>query len=324
MNYIVVDLEWNQADASNNSIPKIPFEIIEIGAVKLNEQLEYIDDFSQIISPKLYTSLHRITGEITKLSIDDLQEGKDFKTVACDFLNWCGDDYRLCTWGPMDLTEFQRNLNYYGMELFSFPVYFYDLQKIFSIIYEDGKNRRSLIDAVDFLNIEKDLPFHRAVEDAKYTAKVFSHMDLSVVLKYFSIDCYQIPRDKKEEIFVKYETYSKFVSRGFENRTDILDDKRVISTPCLFCERKLKKKIRWFSAGSKTYHCLCICPEHGLMKGKIRARKNDEGLYYAIRTIKPATEESAKQVYDKQMELRKKRREKKKRATGNYDMPPVK
>lgn len=310
MNYIVIDLEWNQADTPENSIADIPFEIMEIGAVKLNEQLEYIDSFHEMISPRLYTSIHRISGEITHLSMDDLQNGKDFKTVAGDFIRWCGDDYMFCTWGPMDLTELQRNMHYYGMSLFPFPVYFYDLQKIFSLIYDDGKIRRSLSYAVDYLKITNDLPFHRAIEDAKYTSRVLKLMDLSVVKSYFSIDNYQIPSSKKEEIFVKYETYSKFVSRGFENRTEILEDKRVITTPCLFCDKKLKKKIRWFSAGAKTYHCLCICPEHGLMKGKIRAKKTDTGLYYAIRTIKPTDDDGAAMISQKQLELRKKRREK--------------
>ena len=41
MNYVVVDFEWNQACYGKGSEdPKIPFEIIEIGAVKLDENLK--------------------------------------------------------------------------------------------------------------------------------------------------------------------------------------------------------------------------------------------------------------------------------------------
>ena len=37
MNYIVFDLEWNQsAEGKECSVEHMPFEIIEIGAVKLN------------------------------------------------------------------------------------------------------------------------------------------------------------------------------------------------------------------------------------------------------------------------------------------------
>ena len=39
MNYIVFDLEWNQSPGGKRwSNSRLPFEIIEIGAVKLNER----------------------------------------------------------------------------------------------------------------------------------------------------------------------------------------------------------------------------------------------------------------------------------------------
>ena len=44
MNYIVFDLEWNQSPGGKRwSNSRLPFEIIEIGAVKLNEKKEIVD-----------------------------------------------------------------------------------------------------------------------------------------------------------------------------------------------------------------------------------------------------------------------------------------
>ena len=41
MDYIVMDLEWNQNPyGKNNHHPDIPFEIIEIGAVRVTEDRE--------------------------------------------------------------------------------------------------------------------------------------------------------------------------------------------------------------------------------------------------------------------------------------------
>ena len=46
MNYIIFDLEWNQCpQGKTRENPKLPFEIIEIGAIKLNEQREEIGRF---------------------------------------------------------------------------------------------------------------------------------------------------------------------------------------------------------------------------------------------------------------------------------------
>lgn len=47
MNYIVFDLEWNQsAEGKECSVEHMPFEIIEIGAVKLNRQMKQISEIS--------------------------------------------------------------------------------------------------------------------------------------------------------------------------------------------------------------------------------------------------------------------------------------
>ena len=41
MNYIVMDLEWNQSpDGKIGSYDDVPFEIIQIGAVKLDDKLQ--------------------------------------------------------------------------------------------------------------------------------------------------------------------------------------------------------------------------------------------------------------------------------------------
>ena len=69
MNYIVVDFEWNQGmGARKGGMHRLPFEIIEIGAVMLDEDLNEIDRFSQTVRPKIYRKLHRITGELTGMT----------------------------------------------------------------------------------------------------------------------------------------------------------------------------------------------------------------------------------------------------------------
>ena len=55
MNYVVVDFEWNQSPYGKSSANKrLPFEIIEIGAVKLDAEGQEIGSYSQIVKPKVY------------------------------------------------------------------------------------------------------------------------------------------------------------------------------------------------------------------------------------------------------------------------------
>lgn len=47
MNYIVLDLEWNQSNTGEEpEVKEIPFEIIDIGAIKLDENRIMIDEFN--------------------------------------------------------------------------------------------------------------------------------------------------------------------------------------------------------------------------------------------------------------------------------------
>ena len=161
-NYIVFDLEWNQGEAPAQKDGKtLNFEIVEIGAVKLNSKKEKIGEFSRLIKPQIHRQMHRITGKLIHLTMEDLENGEVFQGVAKEFLEWCGEDPMFCSWGPLDLTEFQRNLDFFGMKLLSDrPIAFYDVQKLYSLAYDDGKARKSLETAVDELRLEKDIPFH--------------------------------------------------------------------------------------------------------------------------------------------------------------------
>ena len=113
MNYIVLDLEWNQSPSGKkNTVEDIPFEIIQMGAVKLDEKYNIIGEFNKNIRPKVYMQLHSKVEEVVGVTMEELlEDGEDFERVAADFLEWCGYDYIICTWGSMDLTELQRDCN---------------------------------------------------------------------------------------------------------------------------------------------------------------------------------------------------------------------
>ena len=174
MNYIVLDLEWNQSNTGlEEENDKFPFEIIEIGALRLSGDYLMVGEFSQLIKPQVYTEMHLITSKLIHLQMQELERGKLFPEAAEQFLRWCGEDYIFCTWGDQDVKELQRNMKFYHMKpLSDGPIIYLNIQKLFSIAYEDGKSRKALEYAVDFLGMEKDIPFHRAFSDAYYTAKI--------------------------------------------------------------------------------------------------------------------------------------------------------
>ena len=117
MDYIVVDFEWNQSAYGKGSTnKKLPFEIIEIGAVKLNEKRQFVEEFHGVIRPKVYRSLNYVTQELTGFIQEELDQGELFPHTIVDFILWCGEAFMFCTWGDMDLTELQRNMKFYKLD----------------------------------------------------------------------------------------------------------------------------------------------------------------------------------------------------------------
>ena len=300
MNYIVLDLEWNQSNTGKEQeVKEIPFEIIDIGAVKLNKQRKVTDVYNQLVKPTVYEQMHLITGNLIHLHMKDLENGKPFTEAMELFLSWCGENYIFCTWGPLDLYELQRNMNYYQMEpLSDKPIRFLDVQKLFSIAYEDKKSRRSLEYAIDYLKIEKDVPFHRAYSDAHYTAEILSLIDESV-LENYSIDTYILPKTRQDEVHVMFHDYMKYISREFPDKQKAMEDKEVTSTKCYLCRRNIRKKIRWFTPNGKHYYSISLCPIHGYMKYKIRIRKSGNDKVYVVKTSKFISKEECKKILQK-------------------------
>lgn len=198
------------------------------------------------------------------------------------------------------------------------PLLYYDLQKIYGLIRGD-KQKDSLDTVVEELGIAEDRPFHRALDDAYYTGRIMAEMDFYSMVEYVSVDYYRPPETEEDEIYLEFPGYAKFVSRMYDTKERILEERRVTDMVCYKCRRTLRKKIRWFSSNQKFYFCLAYCPEHGYMKGKIRIKKSEDGSVFAVKTTKLIGEDGAALITKKKEEAKKKRadRNKAKRAFRN-------
>ena len=319
MNYIVFDLEWNQCPyGKSREVRELPFEIIEIGAVKLNEKKEILDSFHALVRPKVYKKLHFQTMKVIGLRDSDLRKGTAFEIAAEKFLKWCGSEPKFCTWGPQDLFELQRNLEFYGMEeLLPGPIFYEDVQKLFAIAYENRRERRALSYAVDFLHLPAEENFHLAEADAEYTAGIFQLIPGEIIEKYYSIDCYRNPKSVREEIHVRYDYYEKYISRPFETKEMLMADREVRAIRCFECGRRLRPTVRWFSdSAAKNHYAVGNCPEHGFVKSKIRVREASDGSFYAVRTTRLITEEDLAEIRSKQTAIRLKRQSRRRAAAS--------
>ncbi len=314
MNYIVFDLEWNQSPrGKRGEIENFPFEIIEIGAVKLNEKREKLDSFRALIRPAYYTRLHFGTSAVIGLTNEDLRRGVSFREAVKSFLEWCGEDFRFCTWGVADVKELQRNLRFYGMlDLLPGPVLYDDVQKLFALAFETKKERRALRYAVEYLNLPEEAEFHFAKEDAVYTAQVFQRIP-EKYLSFFSVDSYQNPLTRDEELLFRFDRYEKFISREFDSREQLLGSRDICSIYCFECGKPVRRSVQWFTDSGGHHIAVGHCPEHGFVKSKIRVNETEDGGFYAVRTTKMISEETAAAIRNKKQILKLKRQNKRKK-----------
>jgi inhibitor of KinA sporulation pathway (predicted exonuclease) len=302
LKYIVVDLEWNQCPTGREQREKdLPFEIIEIGAIKLDENRRIKGKFHRVIKPQVYQNIHQKTQNIIHIDERELEKGEAFETAVRAFFDWCGEDCRFCTWGSMDLVELQRNMEYFGVEgVFGKPFFYLDIQKLFSLEAYGHKEPHTLEYAVEYYRLKKQEDFHRALADARYTAKVFQKIHIDIIERYFSIDYYHPPQCEEDEVFVDYGTYVKLISREYKSKEAILRDQRIRALECIHCHKSLRRRINWFpNSMKKNYYCIGYCEEHGYIKGRLRIYKTKEGRYFAVKIISETTPLKAQELKER-------------------------
>ena len=95
-----------------------------------------------------------------------------------------------------------------------------------------------------------------------------------------------------------------------------MKDREVTSTKCPLCHNPAKRKIRWFMNNSKVYYSISLCQEHGFVMGKIRLRKTENNMYYAIKTLTNVSDEEAEEIRQKREAHRAKKRSRKAEETA--------
>ena len=177
MNYIVVDLEWNQAMSSKSSVfNKLPIhlrgEIIEIGAVKLNDDMSLGEEFTIDVKPVYFKRMHYKVKKLTGFDKERLAKGLSFPDAMESFRAWCGDDVTFLTWGCDDRGIMEQNIIIHDLD-WDWIAGWVNLQLIYNLQTGGDKNQKSLASAMEHFQIEQTRVAHDALGDAYNTALVW-------------------------------------------------------------------------------------------------------------------------------------------------------
>lgn len=240
MQFIVMDLEWNNtyAKKANGYIN----EIIEIGAVKLDEDFETVDTFSCIIRSQIGKKLRGTVKRLTHLTNADINAGMPFTKAFSVFRKWIGNDETvILTWGDGDIRVLLDNFKYLnGIKVIPFLNKYCDLQKSFQKINNSNKGQQTgLLTAAEMVGIDPEMYIHhRALGDSMLTAEIFKkvYSDGQISLDY--IEC-------NEEFYSKL-LYKAKVIRNIDNP---LVDKKRLNHTCEACGTACEQLTNW------KFHC---------------------------------------------------------------------
>ncbi|MEG1932101.1 MAG: 3'-5' exonuclease, partial [Pygmaiobacter sp.] len=183
MNLIVFDLELNRYNAENifdyhGAKQSLRGEIIQIGAVKIDEQGMVLDTFKANLRPQIYRRLSPFVAKVTGFTQKQMDAGMPMQETLSQFVCWCGADATLLEWGMDDVPVLRQNLFLYAQDE-QWPYCHYDLQQIFTRQYPLGEgDKLNLESVITRLALPVEREYHDALSDALYTADICRCLDL--------------------------------------------------------------------------------------------------------------------------------------------------
>lgn len=251
MFYVIMDLEWNN---SYNKFKKcFVNEILEIGAVMVDDELEVIDTFSVIIKSQLIKKLSGRVKNLTHITNEDMSSGVSFQKAVSDFSKWIGK--RNCifmSWGNSDIRVLVDNFSMFcKMPNVPFLTQYIDLQKYCQkFIVNAGNQQIGLVNAAVEMGIDvSQCQFHRALED--------SLLGLRCLKKCFNRD-----NILDHAVICDRSFYQKllFKANVITNINSPKIDRTKMKCDCSVCKKPMKRLSDWKTV-NQSFSALFYCKD---------------------------------------------------------------
>ena len=185
--YICLDLEMTEFTASQRGfVPGANGEVIQFGAVMLDENYNMLSEFSSYVKP-IYSSVTPVINQFTGISNKNLEKADDFLTVFDKFCYWRGEgDITTFCWSRADFNQLWSELEAKGKhryDLFRTLHDFVDLQDIFGRLVS-SKISVSLESAMRLLQMNFEGQVHSALSDSFNTARILHKLFCTESLEF--------------------------------------------------------------------------------------------------------------------------------------------
>lgn len=290
MNYIVLDMEWNQPFNTKHMVRRpvaLRGEIVQIGAVKLDENYHILDTFKIMVSPKCYTKMNKKVSKLTKITTAEFQYGFPFPVAIKHFMKWCGEDFILLTWGTEDIAMLRDNMRLHELDTEWIPSA-YNIQMIFDNQISKENRDVSLSYAMEKLG-EPAFEAHDALNDAKNTVCVCWHLDMVKGIAEYTTLKKQIARS---EGIVKESSKS---AKTYSTMEEALNDPELVNFYCPDCGAKVEC-VGFVQQSPVKYICVGKCEGDDELLVRFKFAQTVDGKF-SVRRIIYEMDEDNKQYY---------------------------
>lgn len=285
MAIVVLDLEWNGAFCK--TVGGYFNEIIEIGAVRLADDLTIAAHFDAVIRPRVSRKLTHWVTDLTGYTDEQVKSGCTFTAAMERLHRFIGDgEAVLLTWSTTDLLVFMENCRYYyGEEHIPFLSHYLDLQAYAQARMGLGTAQQvGLAKFADLLGMESDsLELHHAIDDSVLSAHILRRV-------YDKASFAEAVQPMDEEFYRRITFKPSFVCE----LDDPLVDRKDFRFRCQACGKPLKEKGNW-RFFHRQFQAQLQCPACDKKYiGRVQIRRLYDGPQIKRRLL-PKIEEPAEQ-----------------------------
>jgi len=177
--HIILDFEMNPVAKEDKEVRKnLRREIIEIGAVRLNEKYEIVDRFRCLVKPQYNKGVTAFITELTGICTADVNKALSFDAAIAEFEKWIGYEgkaTRIYSWSDSDLNQIKAECEYKAVTIPSNMKRWLDFQAVYPRIMglDSGCRNMALHTAAEQFGISMDRKqSHSALYDAEITTEL--------------------------------------------------------------------------------------------------------------------------------------------------------
>lgn len=173
MVHIFVDFEMNQVSWNDRSASgTVKNEIVQIGAVKLDENYKVVSLYESYVKP-MYSTICPICTRLTGIVQSQVETAKILPEAVKDFLDWVDDsEARYYSWSDNDSRQLRNELKYKGVDETLITLFdnWSDFQKEYCQVI--GQSRMGLDIALKGAGLKQIGSKHSAASDALSTVQL--------------------------------------------------------------------------------------------------------------------------------------------------------